>query len=526
VVGGGIAGLAAAWELVSGAAATDRVDPATVDVPTVDVHVLEAGDRVGGVLRSTGFAGRQVDLGADAFLARRPEATALCTELGLRDRLVPVGASGASIWARGRLRTMPDGLLVGVPTHWLPLARSGILTPRESLRAARDLLVPALGTGMDFGDRAVGPIVADRLGLAVVERLVDPLVGGIHAGGVDDLSAAATFPQLLAAAHQGGSLMRRLGQARSAAVVAVGGTGGGTGGGQSPVFWSLPDGTASLATELSEALVARGVTIHTGAAVEALEHHRAPTVAHGRDPATGPGRDGWRIALGGAGAQEVDGVVLAVPAGEAATLLAPHAPRAADLLGTIEYASVAVITVSVDRASVGHPLEGTGFLIPRTTRFDGRPALVTGCTFLSRKWPHLARGDDELLRMSVGRFGDERHRSLDDDELTAAAFGELARVLDIWGGPTAVQVTRWDRAFPQYRVGHLMRIARLERDIAAVGGLAIAGAALRGVGIPACIGSGRAAAAQVRDALAARNGAELVATTSGRGPAGGPGRRR
>jgi oxygen-dependent protoporphyrinogen oxidase len=486
VVGGGIAGLAAAWELVAG--------PAAGDGPVPDVVVLEAEDRLGGKLRAQPFAGRRVDVAADAFLARRPEATELCDELGLTDALVPIGASGASIWARGRLRPMPEGLNLGVPTRWWPLVRRGILGPAESLRVLRDLFTPHLGTGTAFGDRAVGEIVGERLGRPVVDRLTDPLIGGIHAGSADQLSAAATFPALIAASHQTGSLMRSLG----AALARTPPTGPGRP--QPPVFWSLAGTTASLVDDLTGALLARGVSISTGTAVQTIE-----------PGADGPGVSRWTLALGspgsgpgGGGILEVDGVILAAPAPETAVLLASVAPRAAGVLSTIRYASVAVITLTLPEGSVGAPMRGTGFLVPRTSTIDGQPALITGCTYLGRKWPHLARPGDELIRASVGRFGDDRHAGLDDEQLTASVLGELRTVLDVRADPREVLVTRWDRAFPQYEVGHLIRVARIEEDLTALPGLAVAGAALRGVGIPACIGSGRTAARRVLASLAGR----------------------
>jgi oxygen-dependent protoporphyrinogen oxidase len=480
VVGAGIAGLAAAWELVHGQDGTDPLSPQVV--------VLESGDRIGGKLASTEFAGRTLDLAADAFLARRPEATGLVDELGLADQLVPIGASGAFLWARGKLRMMPTGLNLGVPTRWWPLARSGILSPGESLVVTRDLL-PFHRAEVSIGDRSVGDIVGSRLGRPVVDRLVDPLVGGIHAGGVDALSAAATFPGLLAAAQQPGSLMRRLGGVPTPAPDT-----------SSPVFWSLSGSTSSLALQLGDALAQRGVTIHTGVSVDAIGS-KGPNPS---DPAR------WDLLLGGTGAPtgpdggahlEADGVVLAVPASETAVLVAPHAPEAAGMLHSVGYASVALITLSLPPEAIRAPLGGTGFLVPRTSTIDGRPALITGCTYLGRKWPHLARPGDELFRLSVGRFGDERHTELTDDELTGSAFAELSRILDIRGGPLESQVTRWVGAFPQYEVGHLIKVARIDEAIAALRGVALAGAAYRGVGIPACIGSGRAAARRVLASL-------------------------
>ncbi len=485
VVGGGIAGLAAAWELVTGSGGTGLAP---------EVVVLEAGDRLGGKLASVSFSGRRVDVAADAFLARRPEATALCDELGLTGALVPVGASGASVWARQRLRPMPDGLNLGVPTRWWPLVRSGIVSPAESLRVLGDLVLPRLGPGPALGDRSVGEIVGERLGRAVVDRLADPLIGGIHAGNADELSAAATFPVLIAASHQSGSLMRRLGVARARATPPAGADGD-----PSPVFWSLAGTTASLVDELGDALRARGVTVRTNTAAESLERRA--------DSRSGPPR--WAVTLGspgsapGAGGRlHVDGVIVAAPAPEAAVLVAPHAPESAGLLSAVRYASVTVVTLALPEGSIGGPQRGTGFLVPRTSTVDGRPALITGCTFLDRKWPHLARPGDELLRVSVGRFGDERPAAMDDEQLVASVLAELGTLLGVDRPPLEWLVTRWDGAFPQYEVGHLIRVARIEEEMASLPALAVAGAALRGVGIPACIASGRTAARRVLASLA------------------------
>ena len=344
-----------------------------------------------------------------------------------------------------------------------------------------------------------------RLGHEVVERLVDPLVGGIHAGGVDDLSAEATFPPLLAADRQSGSLMHRLGSPPTPGQTPPAPPPG-PGGSTPPVFWSLDGGVARLPAALAAALVDRGVAVHTGVAVESLS--RLPADGSGSAPS-------WRLTLAGdaggvPGAEgssdavrtlDVDGVVLAVPAGQAGGLLADHAPLASSLLTSIEHSSVAVVTLSMPAGSIRSELAGTGFLVPRTSPVDGRPALITGCTYLARKWPGLARPEDELVRLSVGRHGDTRPDSLDDDELTAAAVAELSTVLDVTGGPRESMVTRWHGAFPQYRVGHLARTAAIEQAVAALPGVAVAGATYRGVGIPAVVGSGRTAARVVLRAL-------------------------
>ncbi len=485
VVGAGIAGLAAAWELAS----------ETADGPPVDVVVLEAAGRPGGKLRSVDLDGRRVDLAAAAFLARRPEATELCRELGLGDELVAPGQSGASVLARGRLRQLPGGLHLGIPTRFGPLVRSGMFSPAELVRAALDVVVPRARAHPVLGDAAVGSLVGDRLGRAVVDRLVGPLLGGINAGDPDQLSAAATVPVLLAAASQTGSLMRRLREAgtrASARPSELGPAEPPQGGAPPPVFWSLRSSTASLAEAVDGALATRGATRHVDSAVERLERVG----------------DRWRLHLapGSPAGDHVDadGVVLAVPAGPAASLLRPHVPAAAELLEGVEYASVTVVTLAIPEASVPGSLAGTGFLVPRNEHVGGRPALVTGCTYLSLKWPHLRRHGELLVRASTGRAGDDRPADLDDDELAAAVSAELAEILGT--GPLAPDalVTRWVDALPQYRPGHLLRVARVEEAVGKLPALAVAGAAYRGVGVPACVGSGRAAARSVREAVASR----------------------
>ncbi|MGH9079299.1 MAG: protoporphyrinogen oxidase, partial [Acidimicrobiales bacterium] len=241
---------------------------------------------------------------------------------------------------------------------------------------------------------------------------------------------------------------------------------------------------------LSAELGRRGVLTRTGVSLEAVES---------RAGSQGSGSGCWRLHLRSDRTEvlDADGVVLAVPAGVAARLLAGRAAGAAGLLRTIEHASVAVLTMALPAGAVGSPMDGTGFLVPRSSTVHGARPLVTATTYLGRKWPHLARPGDELMRVSVGRFGDARHQSIDDGELLEAILVELAHLLGVKDRPIDWMVTRFDRAFPQYQVGHLIKVARIEQEVSALGGMEIAGAAYRGVGIPACIGSGRDAARRV-----------------------------
>lgn len=487
VVGGGIAGLAAAWELTGGADGPGADTPAVV--------VLEAADRLGGKLGSAELEGRVVDLAADGFLARRPEATELCRELGLEPSLMPVGRSGAAVWVGGRRRPLPGGLVLGVPTRFWPVARARVLGPAGVLRLSLDVLAPRPARRGSLGDRAIGPLVARKLGRRTVARLVEPLIGGIHAGTVEDMSTAAVFPLLLAVPPRAG-LMRGL---RRAAALGVGPggalpsrTSGHADGG--PAFWALAGGMQQLVDALAAALEGRGVRLATGVEVQAL----------GR-PAPG-GRE-WALTTS-AEPVTADGVVLAVPAGPAASLLEPHDAEAAALLRGVDHASVAVVTLAVRPEDLPEPLDGTGLLVPRHSPLPRRLAteedrtfLVTACTYLSAKWPHLAHQGDVLVRASVGRVDDQRARQLDDGQLVARVTAELGVLLGLTGAPVASMVSRWPDALPQYRVHHLLRVTAIEAAAGRLPALGMAGAAYRGVGIPACVGSGRTAARRVRTAL-------------------------
>jgi oxygen-dependent protoporphyrinogen oxidase len=364
------------------------------------------------------------------------------------------------------------------------------------MRVGLDLVFPRPPARGPIGDRAFGPLIAHKLGHGVVDALVDPLMGGIHAGGVADMSTAAVNPLLLAVAQERGSFMRSLRQAaaRQSTEAVEHSDEGENEEAQdtSSVFWSLTGGVASLGSAVSDVLRTRGVELRTECAVDALAtnpRHRSP----------------WVIETRG-GPVVVDGVVVALPAGPAATLLGPHDSDAATLLGGIDYASVAVVTLWYPPGALTEDLEGTGMLVPRSTTVPGSPAdgplLVTAVSYLENKWPHLRRDGGVLLRASVGRLGDERFTTMDDEELVARVGGELSVLIGTEGPPSESMVTRWPASFPQYRVHHLLRVAGIESAVKRLPALAVAGAAYRGVGIPACITSGRQAAHEVRDALA------------------------
>jgi oxygen-dependent protoporphyrinogen oxidase len=316
----------------------------------------------------------------------------------------------------------------------------------------------------------VADITRRRLGRQVTERLVDPLIGGIHAGDTRHMSAAAVYPPLLDADARRGSLMRAL---RMAAVPTTETSAGG--GGDAAVFHSVRGGLARLVESLAGALGDRGVEVRLGARVDRLERHHAH----------------WELATSQA-TTVADAVVIATPARQAAALLEPVDDVLAGLLGGIAYSNVTLVTLQIPENGVGRRLEGTGFLVPATA---GRS--ITACTWLTSKWPELQRPGDILLRASMGRFGDDRATGMSDGAVIGAVRDDLALMLGLGANPTEAVVTRWTDAFPQYGVGHPARVTAIEEAAARLPALALAGAAFHGVGIPACIASGRQAAAAV-----------------------------
>lgn len=455
IVGGGIAGLAAAYFL------RDR---------GAEVTVLEGSPRIGGKLAASDVAGIAVDAGAEALLARRPEGVGLIRAIGLADRLEYPGTTTASIWTRGRFRSLPRRQFMGVPADFGELERSGILSQEGMDRARQDAVLPA---SVRAGDVAVGEYVGARFGAEVVDRLVEPLLGGVYAGRADRLSFEATLPALAQTSGQHASL------AEAARTLLGPPARAENGAGQAPaMFTTLTGGLGAFPEALA---CASGAVVRTRAAVRELS----------RLPA------GWRLAVGPAVAPEwieADAVILALPARPASRLVQPveGAASAAAALAEIEYASTAIITLAYPAAAFPEPITGSGYLVPAV---DGRP--VKAATFSTVKWPHLATAGLHIVRCSVGRIGEEAVLQRDDVDLAALAEADLAAATGVTGRPADTRVTRWGGGLPQYTVGHLERVSRIRRGIAAQPGLAVCGAAYDGIGIPACIASARLAVDQV-----------------------------
>jgi oxygen-dependent protoporphyrinogen oxidase len=481
VVGGGIAGLAAAFFLR--------------EVPC-RVTVLEGSPRLGGKLSVSEIAGVMVDEGAEALLARRPEGTGLVAAAGLEGELTWPGTTAARIWSRGRMCPLPRHQVLGVPADLAELAGTGLLSSDGMARARQDLGLPATARN---GDVPVAAFVAARFGHEVVDRLVDPLLAGVYAGRSDELSFEATLPAVAAESRKHASLAEAAG-----ALLARGGDPPGTPRWPSgtrdsvagtaaladpaeprspdpvPVFTTLAGGLGALPAAVA---AASGASVRTSVMVRGLD--RTAT--------------GWRLTAGSRHDEEyltADAVILAVPAGPAARLLggAPGAVAAVMSLREIRYASMGIVTLAYQAAAFPRPLEGSGYLVPAA---DGRP--VKAVTFSTVKWPHLRHGGDGLhiVRCSLGRIGEESLLQSGDAELARLAADDLAAATGAQRAPVAARVTRWGGGLPQYTVGHLDRVARIRSAVAAQPGLAVCGAAYDGIGIPACVATAQAAAGQI-----------------------------
>jgi protoporphyrinogen/coproporphyrinogen III oxidase len=457
IIGGGVAGLAAAY-LLRDAGLT--------------VTVLEGSPRLGGKLVASDVGGVEMDAGAEALLARRPEGVGLIADLGLSGELRQPGTTSAGIWTRGEVRPLPRRQFLGVPADFGELAATGLLSPGGLDRARQDAVLPA--DPADAGDVSVTERVGRRMGAELVDRLVEPLLGGVYAGRCEDLSFRATLGPLAAAAPGYPSLS----QAVASMLPAPSAPPAWPAPVPPPVFTTLAGGLGSLPPALAGASGAEVRTRATVRELTRLEH-------------------GWRLTIGSAHAPqwlEADAVILALPARPASRLLGevPGAQQAAAALAEIKYASMAIVTLAYPAGAFPAPPAGSGFLVPAV---DGHA--IKAVTFSTIKWPHLGQAGLHIVRCSVGRLGDEAVLQRDDADLAALAAANLAQATAVRGAPADTRVTRWGGGLPQYSVGHLDRVARIRAGIAAQPGLAVCGAAYDGVGIPACIGSARLAADQV-----------------------------
>lgn len=427
------------------------------------ITVLDAAEAPGGKVRTPMLAGFPVDTGPDSLLSRGAELRSLIDRLGLTDEIIEPLPGGAFIWSRGKLRPIPQGAAFGLPDRLGPVLRSGLLSPAGTMRAAVDIIRPRTTLPPD---PTIGEIVRPRYGTDVYQRMVEPMLGGIHAGSPDVLSASSTAPEIAALARSGRSMTLTMRKRRKAAPPPAGRR-------RAPLV-SLRGGLSRLTAALVDVVGADNV--RTGVPATSVRR---------RD-------DGhWAVTTNG-GDFAADAVVITTPAYVAADLVAPLSPRAGELLHRVPYVDVANATLAYRRSDVAADLHGTGFLVPPV---EG--GFIVGCTWLTSKWPHLANDEVVLIKSMVGRWGDRRWLEMDDDQLVSAVRHDLARIVGISAEPFDRLVQRWPGAMPQYTVGHGERLDELDRELAALPGLFLTGSAYRGSGLAACVAQAQATAERI-----------------------------
>lgn len=454
VVGGGVAGLAAAHRACE--LAQERARP-------LELTLVEARARLGGTIATERVDGFLVEAGPDSFLSEKPWALALCRRLGVEDRLVRTDDRyrRTFVWRAGRLHPLPEGFQLLAPTRLRPFVTSSLFSWPGKLRMALDLVLPR-GVA---DDESLGAFVRRRLGAEALDRVAQPLVAGIYTADPDDLSLAATMPRFLDLERRERSLILALWRAARRAPQA------GTSGARWSLFVTFRDGMEELITALAGRLPAAAAVPKQRAS--ALERAGA----------------GWRVSTAEGARFDADRVIIATESHAAARLVRYVDPTLATLLGEIPYASAATVSLGYRRADVPHPLDGFGFVVPRS---EGRSLLAA--TFSSVKYPGRAPDGHALLRGFVGGALDAAVLEEDDAALVARVRAELREALGIVAEPRLARVVRWPASMPQYRVGHLARVEAIERRAAALPGLYLAGGAYRGVGIADCVRSAESAA--------------------------------
>lgn len=469
IVGGGITGLSLAHALEK---AEERCS----------VRLVEGGPHLGGNMQTVRHNGYVIDAGPDAWVSNKPHATRLAREVGLGDELIGTRADTRKVYIvwKKELHPMPEGLVLGVPTEWRPLADSTLLDVDSKLRALMDLLVPRKALSGDQ-DESIGAFIARRLGPDVSERLAAPLLGGIFAGDADSLSIKACVPQFVEAEAKYGSLvlaMRALREARRKQ--AAGGER------EASAFTSLKRGVGDLIVNVAHRL--RDAEVTTGNAVTEVTRLEE-----------GDARGRWAVQTAKGGTLYADDVALTVPAHAAAKMLAGVDGALASMLADVTYASTATVFLAFRKFDVRHPLDAVGFLVPKT---EGRPILA--CTFVSSKWDHRAPSGQILLRVFIGGANQEHVLQRTDEELCLMAREQLRDLLGIDRTPMFTKVFRWTKASPQPTVGHLARMRAVLERVATHPGLHVGGNGYVGTGIPDAVKQGEEIAERIEAARRSR----------------------
>src|ERR1039458_6190960 len=454
IIGGGISGLSAAFYL-------EKARAAGADL---EYTLFESGQRLGGSMYSDRVDGCLVEAGPDSFLTEKPWALTLCKELGIDDQLI--GSNDAQrktyIVVKGKLVVMPTAMMFMVPTKLVPTALSPLFSWGTKLRMARELMHPPRPMETD---ETVGELVERHFGAEVVDRLADPLLSGVYGGDANKLSARAVLPRFVEMEEKYGSLSRAMLAAHNKMRAMASKQP------PRPLFSSLTDGMQQLADAIVARLDPSSIRMRT------------------RIRGVYPEEDGWRVAIDMGGNENFDAIIVATPANVAGALLeAVDSDLADDLLG-ITYSSSVTVTLGYHMDELKHLPPGFGFLVPRS---EGTRMLA--CTFVHNKFPHRAPEDKGILRCFLGGARDEAVLGLSDDEILETVHRELRDILKLEARPIFARVYRWRGAMAQYEPGHIARVQRIEKHVAEIPGLALAGNAYHGIGVPDCIRSGMEAA--------------------------------
>ena len=437
IVGAGVSGLAAAYELRK---------------RKRSVVVLERSERPGGVIRTERVGGFTIDAGPDSLLVQKPAAVVLCNELGLGDRLFPTRLPRTAFVLRdGELHPLPAASILGFPTRVKTLFTSSLFDLPAKFRMAAEVFIPR---APNMRDESIAGFVRRRFGNEAVTYIAEPLLAGIHAGDVERLSMRALFPRLVDAEMKAGSVVKAFRRERSPHNA-------------DGVFRSFPNGLVELIDGLMKAVPKESVRL--GSTVTRIEEG-----------------DGFTVHVDGKAPIHARAVMLAIPAFAAAELLRQNDPELAAACGSIRYLSTATVVFAFPRDAIAHDLKGTGFVVPRAEGIH-----ITAGAWISSKWPQRAPEGQALLRAFLGGARDPDVLSRSDDELTRIALDDLTKILGIRGLPTMTRVYRWDRSSPQQEVGHADVMSRIDERLAAHRGLFISAAGFRGVGIPDCIADAR-----------------------------------
>lgn len=433
VIGGGITGLTAAYRLQQ---------------QGHQVTVFEASDRAGGKFSGGTVGGISVEEGPDAFLPRDDAALALLKELGI-DRTRSPAVFGAYIWHKDALRRLPPGSPFGIPRSPREAHRNGLLSGMGAIRAGLEIFSRAPLTGPDV---SIGGFVRSRFGPEVAAHLVDPLLAGVRGGTADEVSLAAAAKEIDGIARRNRSLLLAL---RSSPV-------------EPPRFVAPEDGMQHLTEQLAK----RVDNLRVSAPVTAITP-----------------RNGSVVVVTSAGEEVFNGVIVTTPPFAAGDLLSSAAPDVARDLDSITYASLAVITLVYPPGTYEVPSDGSGFLVPTDSGLT-----ISACTWYSTKWPHVTSDGRQVARCVIGRSGAHPALARDDDTVVRLVHADLQTTMKASAPPLTHRVTRWERAIPQYRVGHLELISSIERRLEAIGPVVVAGAGYLGTGIPDCISQANRAA--------------------------------